>query len=97
MYSVLMFGVMLIYPIPCLLVLLRVDEQVLETGKDQFGKDLARQPRLCAVWVHRTVRWCTRHCPVRQACVCQLAALGKRLTAYDYKSPDYPVSQQSAA
>jgi hypothetical protein len=28
---------------------------VLETGKDQFGKDLAMQPRLCAVWVHRTV------------------------------------------
>jgi hypothetical protein len=28
---------------------------VLETGKDQFGKDLAWQPRLCAVWVHRTV------------------------------------------
>jgi hypothetical protein len=23
--------------------------------KDQFGKDLAVQPRLCAVWVHRTV------------------------------------------
>jgi hypothetical protein len=32
---------------------------VLETGKDQFGKDLAEQPRLCAVWVHRTVR-CAR-------------------------------------
>jgi hypothetical protein len=50
---------------------------VLETGKDQFGKDLAMQPRLCAVWVHRTVRWCTRQCPVRQAGDCQLAALGK--------------------
>jgi hypothetical protein len=35
-------------------------------------------------------------CPVRQAGVCQLAALGKQLTAYGYKSPDYPVSQQSA-
>jgi hypothetical protein len=33
---------------------------------------------------------------VRQAGVCQLAALGKRLTAYGYKSPDYPVSQQLA-
>jgi hypothetical protein len=61
---------------------------VLETGKDQFGKDLARQPRLCAVWVHRNVRWCTGQCPVRQAGVCQLVALGKRLTAYGYKSPD---------
>ena len=35
-----------------------------------------------------SVRWCTGQCPVRQAGVCQLAALGKQLTAYDYKSPD---------
>jgi hypothetical protein len=49
-----------------------------------------------SVWVHRTVRWCTGQCPVRQAGVCQLAALGKQLTAYGYKSPDCPVSQQSA-
>jgi hypothetical protein len=33
---------------------------------------------------------------MRQAGVCQLAALGKQLTAYGYKSPDCPVSQQSA-
>jgi hypothetical protein len=51
---------------------------VLETGKDQFGKDLAEQPRLCAVWVHRTVRWCTGQCPVRQAGSGELAALGFR-------------------
>jgi hypothetical protein len=31
---------------------------------------------------------CTGQCPVCQAGVCQLAALGKQLTAYDYKSPD---------
>jgi hypothetical protein len=49
-----------------------------------------------SVWVHRTVRWCTGQCPVRQAGVCQLATLGKQLTAYDYKSSDCPVSQQSA-
>jgi hypothetical protein len=30
-------------------------------------------------------------CPVRQAGVCQLAALGKQLTAYGYKSLDCPV------
>jgi hypothetical protein len=30
MYSVLIFGVMLISPIPCLFVLLRVDEQLIE-------------------------------------------------------------------
>jgi hypothetical protein len=27
--------------------------------------------------VHRTVWWCTGQCPVRQAGVCELAALGK--------------------
>jgi hypothetical protein len=49
------------------------------------------QPRLCSVWEHRTVRWCTGQCPVRQAGSCELAALGKNLTAYDYNSPDCPV------
>jgi hypothetical protein len=57
---------------------------------------LAGQPRLCAVWMHRTVRWCTGQCPMRQAGVCQLAALGTSTAVYDYKSPDCPVSQQSA-
>jgi hypothetical protein len=65
--------------------------EVLETGKYQFGKDLAEQPRLCAVWVHRTVRWGTGQCPVRQAGVCQLAALGSSTAVYGYKSPDCPV------
>jgi hypothetical protein len=44
-----------------------------------------------AVWVHRTVRWCTRQCPVCQAGSRELAALEKELTAYDYNSPDCPV------
>ena len=62
---------------------------MLETGKDQFGKDLAEQPRLCAVWVHRTVSgapgwlWRTGCSRVSSA-------------ACGYKSPDCPVSQQSA-
>jgi hypothetical protein len=51
---------------------------LLEIGKDQFGKDLAEQPRLCAVWVHWTVRWCTGQCLVRQAGSGELAALGFR-------------------
>jgi hypothetical protein len=34
---------------------------------------------------------------VRQAGADQLAALRNRTTAYDYKSPDCPVSQRSAA
>jgi hypothetical protein len=44
-----------------------------------------------SVWVHRTVRWCTGQCPVRQAGSGKLAALGKELTAYCYNSPDCPV------
>jgi hypothetical protein len=46
------------------------------------------QPRLCSVWEHRTVRWCTGQCPVRQAGSCELAALGISSAAYDYNSPD---------
>jgi hypothetical protein len=38
--------------------------------------------------VHRTVRWCTGQCPVRQAGSDEQAALGFLSAAYDYKSPD---------
>jgi hypothetical protein len=41
--------------------------------------------------VHRTVRWCTRQCPVRQAGSGELATLGKLLTSYGYNSLDCPV------
>jgi hypothetical protein len=44
-----------------------------------------------AVWVHRTVRWCTGQCPVRQAGSSELAALGNSSATYDYNSPDCPV------
>jgi hypothetical protein len=44
-----------------------------------------------AVWVHRTVRWCTGQCPVRQAGSSELAALGNSSSTYDYNSPDCPV------
>jgi hypothetical protein len=54
------------------------------------------QPRLCSVWEHRTVRWCTEQCPVRQAGSSEVAALGNSLTTYNYNSPDCPVSQRSA-
>jgi hypothetical protein len=47
--------------------------------------------KVSSVWVHRTVRWCTGQCPVRQAGSGELAALGKKLTAYGYNSPDCPV------
>jgi hypothetical protein len=49
-----------------------------------------------AVWVHRTVRWCTEQCPVRQASSSELAALGNSSATYGYNSPDCPVSQWSA-
>ena len=49
------------------------------------------QPRLCSVWEHRTVWWCTGQCPVRQAGSGELAALGENLTAYGYNSSDCPV------
>jgi hypothetical protein len=54
------------------------------------------QPRLCSVWEHRTVRWCTGQCSVRQAGSSNLDALGNSSATYDYNSPDCPVSQRSA-
>jgi hypothetical protein len=51
----------------------------------------SKQPKVCSVWVHRTVWWCTGQCPVRQAGICELAALGTSTAAYDYNSPDCPV------
>jgi hypothetical protein len=40
--------------------------------------------------------WGTGQCPVRQAASSEVAALGNSPTAYDYNSPDCPVSQRSA-
>jgi hypothetical protein len=63
--------------------------QVLETERRRKEEKIQRKktwlelPRLCAVWVHRTVWWCTEQCPVRQAGVCQLAALGNSSAVYD--------------
>jgi hypothetical protein len=42
MHYVLLFGVMLISPIPCLFVLLRIDEQVTEDPGTQRWKTLSR-------------------------------------------------------
>jgi hypothetical protein len=41
--------------------------------------------------VHRTVRWCTGQCPVRQADSGELAALGTSTAVYGYNSLDCPV------
>jgi hypothetical protein len=49
------------------------------------------QPRICSVWEHRTVRWCTGQCPMRQAGSSEVAALGNSPATYGYNSPDCPV------
>jgi hypothetical protein len=64
---------------------------VLETGKIELEQRWLSSAKVSAVWVHRTVRWCTGQCPVRQAGSGKLAALGNELTAYGYNSPDCPV------
>jgi hypothetical protein len=54
-------------------------------------RDIFVSAKASAVWVHRTVRWCTGQCPVCQAGSGELGALGNKLTAYGYNSPDCPV------
>jgi hypothetical protein len=70
---------------------------VLETGKIQLKMSWLEQPRLCSVSDHRTVRWCTGQCPVRQAGSSEVAALENSPATYGYNSPDCPVSQRLAA
>jgi hypothetical protein len=64
---------------------------VLETGEIELEKRWPCSAKASSVWVHRTVRWCTGQCPVCQAGSGELAALGNKLTAYGYNSPDCPV------
>ena len=68
---------------------------MIETERRRKGTRCKRlgcvQPRFCSVWVHRTVRWLTGQCPVRQAGSSVLAALGNSSSTYDYNSPDCPV------
>jgi hypothetical protein len=50
MYCVLMFGVMLIFPISCLFVLLRVDKQVTEdpgVQQEEIAKQELVEGKLC--------------------------------------------------
>jgi hypothetical protein len=46
---------------------------------------------------HRTVRWCTGQCPVRQAELRWTGRSRENLAAYGYNSPNCPVSQQPPA
>jgi hypothetical protein len=68
---------------------------VLETGKIELEIRWLCSAKVCSVWEHRTVRWCTGQCPMRQAGSSELAALGNSPATYDYNSPDCPVSQRS--
>jgi hypothetical protein len=52
---------------------------------------MARAAKVCSVWVHRTVRWCTGQCPVHQAGSREKAALGTSTAVFGYNSPDCPV------
>jgi hypothetical protein len=49
---------------------------VLETVRKELEKELAMCSKLQLGLAHRTVRWCNRQCPVRQAGTRELAALG---------------------
>ena len=64
--------------------------------KRPTGNALARAAKTLLSLGHRTVRWCTGQCPVRQAGSSELAALGNSPATYGYNSPDCPVSQRSA-
>jgi hypothetical protein len=64
---------------------------VLESEKREREKDLAGEAKTQLGLAHRTVRWCTGQCPVRQASSGELATLGKTSATYDYNSPDCPV------
>jgi hypothetical protein len=64
---------------------------VLETGKIESEMRWLCTAKVCSVWEHRTVRWCTGQCPVRQTSSGKLAALGISPATYGYNSPDCPV------
>jgi hypothetical protein len=66
---------------------------VLESEKIHLEKTWLEQPRLCSVWVHWTVRWCTGQCPVCQAGIWSTSCSWVSTATYDYKSPDCPVSR----
>jgi hypothetical protein len=65
--------------------------------KNPIKNALARAAKFLLSLEHRTVRWCTGQCPVRQADSGEQVAHGNSPATYDYNSPDCPVSQRSAA
>ena len=60
--------------------------------RNRIGEEMTlfSQSQLC-LGAPDSVRWCTGQCPVRQAGSGKLVALGNKVTAYGYNSPDCPV------
>jgi hypothetical protein len=70
---------------------------VIETEEKGLEKSWLCTANCCLVWVHRTVRWCTRQCPMCQTGFRRTGRSRETLAAYDYNSPDCPVSQRPPA
>jgi hypothetical protein len=68
---------------------------MLESEKREKEKELAGAAKTQRSLAHRTVRWCTGHCPVRQASSRELATLGNSSATYSYNSLDCPVVHRS--
>jgi hypothetical protein len=64
--------------------------------KNPIENALARAAKTQLSLEHRTVRWCTGQCPMRQTGSSKVAALSNSPATYGYNSPDCPVSQRSA-
>jgi hypothetical protein len=70
---------------------------VLESEKRIEEKDLTGAAKTQLGLAHRTVRWCTGQCPVRQAGFRRTGRSREFLAVYDYNSPDCPMSQRPPA
>jgi hypothetical protein len=64
---------------------------VLDSEKREQEKDLAGTAKTQLGLAHRTIRWCTGQCPVRQAGLRRTGHSRETLATYDYNSPDCPV------
>jgi hypothetical protein len=59
----------------------------LNQEKKGIGKSWLCAAICCSVWVHRTVRWCTGQCPVRQAGTAELlSGIRRRRTAIIHRT-----------
>jgi hypothetical protein len=64
--------------------------------KSNWKRDGFVRQSLLSLGALDSVRWCTGQCPVCQAGLGGLAALGTSTAVYGYKSPDCPVSRSQA-